>query len=60
MTANSCALDRCLLRAKEMIDWEKKYPARDMGNGKVRGVGVAMARRDHQSPKWIMHRYRSR
>ena len=42
-TANSCALDRCLLRAKEMIDWEKKYPARDMGNGKVRGVGVAMA-----------------
>lgn len=42
-TANSCALDRCLLRAKEMMEWDKKYPARDMGNGKVRGVGVAMA-----------------
>ena len=30
-------------RAKEMIDWDEKYPCRDMGNGKVRGVGVAMA-----------------
>ena len=42
-TAQSCALDRCLERAKEMIGWEEKYPCRDMGNGKVRGVGVAMA-----------------
>lgn len=39
----SCALDRCLARAKEMIGWDEKYPCRDMGNGKVRGVGVAMA-----------------
>ncbi len=42
-TANSCALDRCLKRAKEMIDWDSKYPCRDMGSGKVRSVGVAMA-----------------
>ena len=41
--ANSCALDRCLSRAKDMIDWDNKYPCRDMGNGKVRSVGVAMA-----------------
>ena len=41
--ANSCALDRCLSKAKEMIDWDNKYPCRDMGNGKVRSVGVAMA-----------------
>lgn len=41
--ANSCALDRCLARAKEMIGWDEKYPVRDMGNGKVRSVGVAMA-----------------
>ena len=40
---NSCALDRCLARAKEMIGWDEKYPCRDMGNGKVRGVGVAIA-----------------
>lgn len=42
-TANSCALDRCMARAKEMIGWDQKYPRRDMGNGKVRSVGVAMA-----------------
>ena len=42
-TANSCALDRCLARAKELIHWDEKYPCRDMGNGKVRSVGVAMS-----------------
>lgn len=42
-TATSCALDRCLKRAGEMIGWKDKYPVRDMGNGKVRSVGVAMA-----------------
>ena len=41
--ANSCALDRCMARAAEMIGWKDKFPCRDMGNGKVRGVGVAMA-----------------
>lgn len=41
--ANSCALDKCLEKAKNMIDWDNKYPARDMGNGKVRSVGIAMA-----------------
>jgi CO/xanthine dehydrogenase Mo-binding subunit len=40
---NSCALDRCMAKAKEMIKWDEKYPARDLGNGKVRSVGVAMA-----------------
>ena len=42
-TANSCALDRCLARVKEMIGWDEKYPCRDMGNGKVRSVGIGMA-----------------
>lgn len=42
-TANSCALDRCMTRAKELIGWDEKYPCRDMGNGKVRSVGVAMS-----------------
>lgn len=42
-TANSCALDRCMKRAKEMIGWDEKWPCRDLGNGKVRAVGVAMA-----------------
>ncbi len=42
-TANSCALDKCMEKAKQMMNWEEKFPSRDMGNGKVRGVGVAMA-----------------
>ena len=41
--AQSCTMDKCMARAKEMMDWDSKYPFRDMGNGKVRGVGVAMA-----------------
>ena len=40
---NSCTLDKCMQKAKEMIEWDKKYPAKDMGNGKIRSVGVAMA-----------------
>ena len=39
----SCTMDKCLARAKEMIGWDEKYPFRDMVNGKVRGVGIAMA-----------------
>lgn len=42
-TATSCTLDRCVARCKEMIGWDEKYPARDMGNGKIRSVGMAMA-----------------
>ncbi len=41
--ANACALDRCMSHCREMFDWEAKYPVRDMGNGKVRAAGVAMA-----------------
>ena len=41
--AASCRLDECLVRAAEMIGWKDKYPCRDMGNGKVRSVGIAMA-----------------
>ncbi len=39
----SCALDRCLAKVKQMIDWEHKYPCKDLGNGKVRAVGMGMA-----------------
>ena len=40
---NSCNLDKCVAKVKEMIGWDEKYPYRDMGNGKVRSVGVAMS-----------------
>ena len=42
-TANACALDRCMDHCRKMFDWEHRYPVRDMGNGKVRSAGVAMA-----------------
>ncbi|MDO4178420.1 MAG: molybdopterin-dependent oxidoreductase [Phascolarctobacterium sp.] len=41
--SNACALDRCMTRAKEIFHWNEKFPVRDMGNGKVRCAGVAMA-----------------
>ncbi len=30
-------------RCGRWFDWEHKYPARDLGNGKVRAVGMGMA-----------------
>ncbi len=41
--ASACALDKCLDHCKEMFRWDEKYPVRDMGNGKIRSAGVAMA-----------------
>lgn len=40
---NACALDRCLKATAKRMNWDDKYPVRDMGNGKLRSVGVAMA-----------------
>ena len=42
-TANACKLDRCMERCAEMFEWEKRWPVRNMGDGKVRATGVAMA-----------------
>lgn len=40
---NSCHLDRCLARAKELMDWEHKKEVRVLPNGHIRTAGVAMA-----------------
>ncbi len=40
---NSCTLDKCMEKAKAMIEWDKKYPAQQLDNGHIRSVGVAMA-----------------
>ena len=37
-TANAC-----MARCRELFGWEEKYPVREMGDGKVRTAGVAMA-----------------
>ena len=42
-TAASCAIDRCIARAKEMIGWNEKYPSRTLENGHIRAVGMALA-----------------
>ena len=41
--SNACALDRCLAATAERMKWKEKYPVREIGNHKVRSVGVAMA-----------------
>ncbi len=40
---NACALDRCLTATADRMNWKDKYPRKEMENGKVRGVGVALA-----------------
>lgn len=42
-TATSCALDRCIERVKQMIDWDAKLTPRVMPNGRIRAVGMSMA-----------------
>ena len=39
----SCHVEECMDRAARMMNWEEKFPRRDMGNGKVRGVGVGIS-----------------
>ena len=41
--ASACALDRCMEHCRRMFNWEERSKLRDMGNGKVRTAGVAMA-----------------
>lgn len=41
--ATSCALDRCVAKVKEMIDWDRKYPCYEVAPNKVRAVGIAMS-----------------
>ena len=42
-TASACALDRCLERCKQLFGWEERCPVRDLGDGRVRTAGVAIA-----------------
>ena len=38
----SCALDECIRRGKELIDWDSKYPRQVISDTKVRAVGMAI------------------
>ena len=39
----SCTLDKCLMKARDMIGWKEKGQRRVLDNGKVRSLGVAIA-----------------
>ena len=39
---NSVALDRCIKKGKELINWDEKYPYKEISPTKVRSVGMAL------------------
>ncbi len=43
MNMESCKLDYCVKRGLEIINWKDKYPKKTTEDGKVRGVGMAIA-----------------
>lgn len=40
----SCALEYCVQRGKEMIRWDDKYPNKIIDDQKIRGIGMAIGR----------------
>jgi CO/xanthine dehydrogenase Mo-binding subunit len=38
----SSTLHECIRKGKELIGWNEKYPRQELGNGKVRGIGMAV------------------
>ncbi len=42
-TVDSCKLPECIDRGMELIGWSDKYPRRETGPDRVRGVGMALA-----------------
>lgn len=43
MNMDSCELGYCVTRGQELIGWKEKYPRVELGNSKVKGVGMAIA-----------------
>ena len=43
MIMESCKLPYCISRGRELMDWENKFPVRQVGPHKVRAVGCAIA-----------------
>lgn len=39
----SCTLNNCINRGKELIKWDEKYPYKRISHSKVRSVGMAIA-----------------
>lgn len=43
MNMDTCKLEYCLARGKQLIGWDKKYPRYQVSEHKVRAVGMAIA-----------------
>lgn len=43
MIMESCKLPYCIKRGRELMDWDEKYPVKEVGPHKVRAVGCAIA-----------------
>ena len=43
MTMESCILPYCISRGRVLMDWDNKFPVRQVGPHKVRAVGCAIA-----------------
>lgn len=43
MNMDTCKLDYCLNRGKELIGWDQKFPRYQVGPNKVRALGMAIA-----------------
>ena len=43
MIMESCKLPYCIKRGRELMDWDKKWPRKEVGPHKIRSVGCAIA-----------------
>ena len=43
MVMESCKLDYCMKRGKELCGWKQKYPRKQVAANKIRGIGGAIA-----------------
>ena len=43
MIMESCKLPYCIKRGRELIEWDKKWPRKEVGPHKIRAVGCAIA-----------------
>ncbi len=51
MNMDSCMLEYCVDRGKELIKWDEKYPRVKISDTKIRGVGMAIAKQGSGLPK---------
>jgi len=43
MFMDTCKLDYCVKRGSELVKWKEIYPRKELGNSKVKAVGMAIA-----------------